>query len=133
MDKEPKNLAKSSSQKVLFGVAGGTAEFFGLDVILVRVLFIVLTFVTGGLFALVYLAGAIIMPESTKPAEAISAQPTALASDGNQNNPIGGLVLITLGAILLLENFYDLADYSKLWPLIFVALGIGLLMPRKTL
>jgi hypothetical protein len=39
---------------------------------------------------------------------------------------IGGLVLIVLGILFLLDNFYDIR-FSDYWPLILVAVGVGLL------
>ena len=42
-----KKLYRSTSQKMLGGVCGGLAEYFDLDVSLVRLLFVALDFVTG--------------------------------------------------------------------------------------
>ncbi len=56
------NLTKSSSDKVLAGVCGGLANAWDIDSTLVRVLYVVLTLVTGlvpGL--LVYLVLALVM------------------------------------------------------------------------
>jgi len=39
---------------------------------------------------------------------------------------IGGVVLIVLGVLFLLDNFFDVR-FSDLWPLILVAIGAGLL------
>ncbi len=56
------NLTKSSSDKILAGVCGGLANAWDMDSTLVRVLYVVLTLVTGlvpGL--LVYLILALVM------------------------------------------------------------------------
>ncbi|MGZ5439269.1 MAG: PspC domain-containing protein [Candidatus Aminicenantales bacterium] len=42
-----KKLYRSTSQKMLGGVCGGLAEYFDVDVSLVRLLFVALDFVTG--------------------------------------------------------------------------------------
>ncbi|MBR1913168.1 MAG: PspC domain-containing protein [Treponema sp.] len=56
-----KRLAKSRKQKMLFGVCGGIAEYFSIDVTLVRIILIVLAFISGtGILA--YLICAIVMP-----------------------------------------------------------------------
>jgi uncharacterized membrane protein HdeD (DUF308 family) len=41
---------------------------------------------------------------------------------------IGGLVLITLGALFLADEFIPHVSFSDLWPLILVVIGIGLLI-----
>lgn len=56
------NLRKSSSDKMVFGVCGGIAEYFGWDPTLVRVIFVVLTFAGIGSPVLIYLLLALIMP-----------------------------------------------------------------------
>ena len=59
-ERRPK-LRKSRNDKVLFGVAGGLAEHFDIDPLLVRLSFVALCFVNGvGLVA--YLALAILLP-----------------------------------------------------------------------
>jgi phage shock protein C len=60
-----KKLAKSLSDKVLFGVCGGLAEYLGWDSTLVRVLFVILTLAGVGSPILIYIILAIIMPSST--------------------------------------------------------------------
>jgi len=49
-----KKLFRDTDRKVLGGVAGGVASFLGVDIILVRVLFIICS-VVGGLGVLVYI------------------------------------------------------------------------------
>lgn len=46
--------------------------------------------------------------------------------------PIGPLVLVTVGTILLLSNLgiMRLSSVSKLWPLAMIAMGLHILMSR---
>jgi hypothetical protein len=38
----------------------------------------------------------------------------------------GPLILITLGALLLLRNFYpDVYSFSRVWPVILIVIGIS--------
>jgi len=47
---------------------------------------------------------------------------------------MGGLVLVTLGPLLLLDNLEIIYLRETTWPLILVSIGVGLfLMNRKTL
>ena len=57
----PRKLTRSTSDKVLGGVAGGLAEYFDIDANLVRVGWIVATLCTG-VAPLAYLAIALIVP-----------------------------------------------------------------------
>ena len=56
-----KRLVKSTDRK-LFGVAGGLAEYFNLDPTLVRVGFVVLCFCFAAIGLVAYVALAIFMP-----------------------------------------------------------------------
>ncbi|BDE60843.1 PspC domain-containing protein [Prescottella equi] len=58
----PRPFVRSSSQRMLSGVCGGIAEYFGIDVNLVRVAAVVGAFVSLGTVALIYLAAWMIMP-----------------------------------------------------------------------
>lgn len=63
-----KKLYKSSSQKMIAGVCGGLAEYFGIEVTIIRLLWAgaVLFFGTG---ILLYIIGAIIIPKATPESE----------------------------------------------------------------
>ena len=58
-----KRLAKSDSSKVILGVCGGLAEYFNIDVTLVRIGWILFTFF-GGSGIIAYIICAIIMPKA---------------------------------------------------------------------
>src|SRR5436190_17940200 len=58
----PRRLERSRSDRWLTGVCGGLGAYFGLDPILFRIEFIVLT-VAGGAGLWLYLAGWLLLPE----------------------------------------------------------------------
>ena len=61
-----RRLTRSRSQGVIGGVCAGLAEYFGVDVVLMRLLFVILSIagaVIGGV--IVYVAAWFIMPEGT--------------------------------------------------------------------
>lgn len=62
MSHKEKKLTRSSKNKVIAGVCGGLAEYFGIDATLVR-LGVVLFCVMGGSGVLFYVIAALIMPE----------------------------------------------------------------------
>jgi phage shock protein C len=57
-------LHRSRDERMFAGVAGGVAERFDLDPSLVRVVWVILMFLSGGLFFLLYVAMAIVVPEA---------------------------------------------------------------------
>ena len=60
---EEKKLYKSSTDKKLFGVCGGLAEYFKIDSTLVRLAMVLLALMGAGI--VFYLVAAIVMPERT--------------------------------------------------------------------
>lgn len=60
-------LHKSKDDAMLAGVLSGIAEYFNIDPVLIRVIFIVAAFGSMGTFILIYCILAFIMPE--EPAE----------------------------------------------------------------
>lgn len=57
-----KKLYRSRRDSKLFGVCGGIAEYFDTDSTVVRLIAIILLFVSFGWAVLIYLAAAFIMP-----------------------------------------------------------------------
>jgi phage shock protein C len=58
-----KKLYRSRSQRMLAGVCGGVAEYFGIDPTLVRLAAVALCF-AGGAGAVAYVVAWIVVPES---------------------------------------------------------------------
>ena len=58
----PKKLYLSNKDKKIAGFCGGLAEYFGIDSTLVRLLYILFTFLSFGLGILFYLIAWIIVP-----------------------------------------------------------------------
>lgn len=57
-------LTRSSSDRMLAGVLGGLADYFGIDPTIVRLVYILLTLMTGTAFGVIlYAILWIIMPE----------------------------------------------------------------------
>jgi phage shock protein C len=59
---EPKRLFRSRKDRILGGVCGGMGNYFNLDPVLVRVIWVVLLFAAGVGF-LAYILAWIIVPE----------------------------------------------------------------------
>ena len=82
--KEQKRLCKSSTDKKLFGVCAGIADYFNIDPTIVRIIWLALVLVYGtGL--LLYLGCALILPEAPTRYDSssykINNDPEAMTSD----------------------------------------------------
>jgi phage shock protein C len=149
---EPKRFYRSTTDRVIGGVAAGLAEYFSLDPVLIRLLFVLFALFGGG-GVLVYIIFWIVIPEKPMNLNQNQNQPTMETTqnpqEGNtyssrpadpelkkdvpaekkkKGSLIGGLVLITVGAIFLADEFFPGVDFGDLWPLILIVVGAGLLI-----
>jgi len=60
---QAKRLVRARKGRLLAGVCSGIAEYVGIDVTVIRLLFVVLGVVTFGVGVLIYLAAWIVIPE----------------------------------------------------------------------
>ncbi len=147
-------ITKSKTDRIIDGVCGGIAEYFGIDSTIVRLIFVALLFINGiGLF--LYIILAIIMPKAEKldqsPKETIRenvqeiSEKVKEAGEGlgtafskkteeKHSNRAGwlGFILILLGIIFLLKNLNLIRwfDNDLLWPFIIIFIGVWLLIKR---
>jgi len=70
----PKRLYQIREGAMMSGVCNGFAAYFGIDVTLVRVIFVVLAFLTYGLWALAYLVMMIVIPHANTTEERAAAR-----------------------------------------------------------
>jgi len=75
-------LRRSSTDRMISGVSGGLAERYDWDPSIVRIGWVVLCFVTGGLALLLYISMIIIMPKDIQNAE-------PAVGDGPQTEEMG--------------------------------------------
>ncbi len=64
MESSGKKLYRSHSQRMLAGVCGGFAEYFDIDVTVVRVVYVLLTLFTVFSGIILYIILMLIMPEN---------------------------------------------------------------------
>ncbi len=72
---QPRRLYRLAEGKLLGGVCTGLAAYFGIDVVWVRVLWVLMTLFTG-VWLLVYVAALFIVPKAETPAERAQAHGT---------------------------------------------------------
>jgi phage shock protein C len=163
---ESKRLYRSQSDRKFAGVAGGLAEYFVMDPLLIRLAFVILTLAGGG-GVLIYIVLWIVTPENpvrisatvnqqdqpfqqssqgasggtseasnftsdTAKTDISSSTSTPQAQERNKGSLIGGLVLITLGALFLADELIPQVNFGDLWPVILIVIGVGLLINAVT-
>lgn len=144
---QAKKLYRLPADGQIAGVAAGLADYLDIDVTLLRLIFVVLIFVTGGFMLVVYFIMALVLPtpdsEATltkdSVASSLSQNATKLSSELQQNKGIGqirnylGIFLIFVGAWLLLQQLFPgfwALSWSIVWPLILVVTGLLIVSKR---
>ena len=127
-------LYRHPSEKMVAGVCGGIADYTGWDPSLVRTLWVIITFVSGGAGLLAYLILALLLPVGTNHTGQV--QPPALQFGENTTKVAAG-VIIAIGVMWLLGNVGILPVLVRVfgrfvgilfWPALLI--GIGMLLLR---
>lgn len=150
-----KKLYRSRKDYMIGGVCGGIAEYFDVDTTLVRLL-AVLIILLGGAGVVAYIIAWIIIPKNPeqvseenfekkeklnekikKGAENIieeikehfgSEEEEPYHKSEKNRRILGGIIVIVIGIIFLLNGFFPWVGWGKLWPLILVAIGITMMI-----
>ncbi len=122
-------LYRSRTNKMIGGVAGGLAEYFNVDVILMRLLFIVI-FLAGGSGVLIYIILWIIMPLEpySKMESKLNDRENAPEKKDNNRTFIVGVSLIVIGFLFLFNTLFPQFHIKELWPLVLIVIGAMLIV-----
>jgi phage shock protein C len=144
-----KQLYRSETNKIVAGVCGGLGEYFDVDPTVIRLAFVILSFVGASGFVLYMILWLVIPRRSdlrvgdrdtirSSVEEMKSTARTFTSSLGgprshSDNSNFIAMLFVILGVIFLLKNFhlFDIFDVGRLWPLVLVVVGIMLLVKRK--
>jgi len=151
-----KRLYRSRKDCVIAGICGGIAEYFDIDPTLVRII-AVLTIFLNGIGLIAYIIAWIFIPQNPEPvakekinekkgaAQTMKKKVENIAHQiggsisgsirGNQEGAehrrssrlVGGVILVCLGLLFLVNNFLPWFSLAKFWPLILVILGLAVL------
>ncbi len=129
-EKKIRYLYRSRTNRVISGVCGGMADYLGIDVTLIRILFVLLAFVNG-IGILLYLLALLVIPANP------SKEAGTHTSSGDSKN-----AAILVGVLLILAGIYFLLDYFApfwfpfdfywhwifswrlFWPVLLILLGV---------
>ena len=115
--------------KVIGGVCSGLAEFFGLDVALVRIAFVI-AFLFASFGFWLYIILWMVLPVDGQQTTANSQQPIANSQtpESKVKSILAGSFVILIGLLFLINNFIPINWVWKLWPLILVAIGVVMIV-----
>ena len=141
-----KKLYRSARERVLSGVCGGIAEYFDIDVTIVRLVWIITT-IAGGVCLWPQLIAAIIIPRNPETADAYEGDAFSQSSETHQQSSdsqekhydrsnaalVIGVVLMLIGAFLLLDRFIPIRHIWRTlgrygWPMLLIIIGFVILI-----
>lgn len=146
---ENKRFYRSNTSTYIGGVCGGIADYFNIDPVLVRIIFI-LFFLYGGAGVLIYLILWIVTPKApidyskfyntsgaggnpvsddnkTNPVDFESVKDNAKSGSKRNGALIGGIILVATGTLFLLDNIIKTFSFHDFWPVILVILGVAVI------
>ena len=142
-----KRLYRSKKDRMIWGVAGGLAEYLNVDPVLVRIGFVVLAFAWGAAI-ITYIIMALIVPSEpfqTGPGghstgDAPQPDPGIIDPARQREDEVGqeeahsrrrnilGFGLVILGGIILLSNLGWWWNWHIFWPIAIIVVGAVILL-----
>ena len=147
---ENRKLRRNPMNRVIGGVCSGLADFFGVDVALMRIAFVIaFLFASFGFWLYVILW--IVLPEngqqttdngqqsfgqsqSQGQGQSQSPQSESVSvskSESKVKSIFAGAFIILIGLLFLVNNFIPINWVWKLWPLILVAIGVVMIVTSR--
>jgi phage shock protein C len=134
-------LWRKKDDKVIAGICSGLGQYFNSDPILFRFAFLALLF-AGGSSIFIYIILWIVLPSEPIFMKSETIYTEAINASNTDNNIkemqsmdstslVFGLLLISGGVLLLLNNLVPYLKMQKLWPVILIMIGLGLLFNKK--
>lgn len=138
---ENKILQRSRRNRVVAGVCAGLAQYFNIDIALMRVLFVVAA-LCGSFGFWMYVILWIVVPEENILEQGFDSQAFTMNDEPiditPKENPkprngamIASFILIFIGLIALIDNFAPVAWVWKLWPVALIIIGVMILLQSQ--
>jgi len=137
-----KKLYRDQQHKVIGGVCAGLADYFDIDVSIVRALFLLSLVLKGGGF-LIYIVLMIVLPKKNYifndptvdyrvPPDPMGFNPPNdpfVAKRKSNGTIIAGTILIVLGGLFLLDqlDFIPNFNFHLTWPAILIVAGLAII------
>lgn len=139
-----KRLFRSKTDQIIAGVCAGIANYFEIDPVIVRIVFVLFTLAGGG-GVLLYILLWVVIPledsSSSSIEQTIKSNSSEIKAkvknvteswDQGKNRQVWAWFLICIGVFLLLSNLgaFALFRFDLIWPVIIVAIGVILIIKR---
>ncbi|SHJ69369.1 PspC domain-containing protein [Paramaledivibacter caminithermalis] len=141
-----KRLYRSRNDRILAGVCGGIADYFGIDTSLVRIAWVIFTLM-GGAGIIAYIICAIVFPEGSSYNTALNDDEYVVGAknyddkyehyygkengENDKNRILIGTILIVLGVLFLIKKYVYWFDLGKLWPVALIILGAFIIFKKR--
>lgn len=134
-----KKLQRDTQNKVIGGVCSGLANYFDMDVALVRVIFALALLGFGaGFWLYVILWIALPVSDATtiettldENGNYVMSEPSA-EQKKNKGSLTACLILIGIGALGLINHYIPEINWQTAWPILLIVLGLLLIIPFKS-
>lgn len=143
-------LYRSRGDKMIAGICGGMGEYFKIDPVIIRLVFVILAFIQGiGIIAYILLWIIVPMEGKEKPVKEVvkenireiaeeaqnwgkEAKERVKTPPENKSSFWFGVGILVLGLLILLANYNVLVwgAIFRLWPILLVLLGIYLMIKK---
>jgi len=135
-----KKMHRSSTDKIIFGVCGGIAEYLEVDSLAIRIIFLFLTF-AGGSGVFVYLILALLMPKEANEKD-IAKNSKEMNEDLMQSakekrfimyfRNIAGIIIVLMGLSFLFKEIFQVTlfgwlQWKTVMALIIILFGISII------
>lgn len=145
-----KKLYRSRKDKVISGVAGGLADYFDIDVVIFRLLFVLLALMGGG-GVIGYIILWIVAPmepafatytdapagNQPDPGKTQADSPEGKRENSGSNSDrksntsmIAGIILILVGLFFLANRLMPWFQLENFWPLLLIIGGVFIIEPN---
>ncbi|PKM57100.1 MAG: hypothetical protein CVU98_07820 [Firmicutes bacterium HGW-Firmicutes-3] len=133
-----KRLYRSNKNKVLAGVCGGIAEYFKIDVTIVRLIVVLLAFPSFGITFFGYIIGALIIPErpldyvEVDDGEDVDADAhTTIDLDSKDTRRVLGILMIGIGALILMSKLFIWFDSGMIIAIAVITIGVFIIKKKN--
>ena len=128
-----RNLYRSRKNRIIAGVCGGLGEYFNIDPIIVRILWVLFSlFGGGGIIA--YIVAWLLIPDAKTKLSIVEELSEGKRKHENTND-VGmmfGLFLIFLGFTFLMNNLgFWFFSWGNTWPVFIIILGVIIILSGR--
>jgi len=131
-----KKLYRSANDRVFAGVCGGIGEYFAVDTVIIRLLWVVFT-VMGGAGLIAYIIAAIIVPLNpvggtiSGSYSGAESQSSSEHQGSKGSSVVLGIILLVFGGFVIVKDFIPWIPRDMIFAAVLIGLGIFFIVKRN--